>query len=72
MKEENKLKLKQELKYLLPEEIEKEIENNSTALESQNVDIKKLAQQIYIKRGIDYSKLNKGLFNGLGNTLIEY
>ena len=67
MKEKNIEKLKNELKYLLDTEIEREIELNSRELENENIDIKKLANYIYIKRGIDINKLNNN-YNFLNNT----
>lgn len=67
MKEKNAEKLKKELKYLLDTEIEREIELNSRELDNENIDIKKLANYIYIKRGIDINKLNNN-YNFLNNT----
>ena len=71
MKEENIKKLNNELKFLTENERQKEITNYSIALESNNANIKAIAQEIYLKRGIDYTKLNKGFFNNITNTITD-
>lgn len=63
MKDERIKELTRELKYLPKVEIQKEIEYYNTDLESENIDIKELAKKIYAKRGIDYTKSNKGGLN---------
>ena len=65
MKETNIKKLDNELRYILKEERIKEINNYDLVLANDNPDIKKIAKEIYLKRGIDYDKLNKGFFNNL-------
>ena len=72
MKEDRIKKLTRELKYLPKEEIQKEINYYNTALESENADIKAIAKEIYTKRGMDYSKLNKGFFNNIVNTINDF
>lgn len=71
MKEERIKKLEVELKYLLDEEKKKEIANHETMIDTNNVSIKEIAKDIYAKRGIDYSKLNKGFFNNFVNTISD-
>ncbi len=69
MKEDKLKKLAEELKYLKEEERQKELE--SCNIES-NLNVKELAKEIYDKRGIDYSKLNTGLFNNIGDSINEF
>ena len=71
MKDDNIKKLNNELKFLTDAERQKEIANYNTALESNNADIKAIAKEIYLRRGIDYAKLNKGLFNNIINTITD-
>ena len=71
MKENNIRKLNNELKFLTDAERQREITNYNVALESNNVDIKAVAKEIYLRRGIDYSKLNKGFFNNITNTITD-
>ena len=71
MKEEKIRKLNNELKLLTESERQKEITNYNVALESNNADVKAIAAEIYLRRGIDYSKLNKGLFNNITNTITD-
>ena len=71
MKDDNIKKLNNELKFLADAERQKEIANYNTALESNNADIKAIAKEIYLRRGIDYAKLNKGLFNNIINTITD-
>ncbi len=68
MKEENIKKLEKELKYLLKEERDKEITKYEFLLANENINIKGLAEKIYYERGIDYKKLQTGLFNNLSST----
>ena len=72
MKEANIKKLEDELKYLVKEERVKEINNYDLVLANDNPNIKKIAKEIYLKRGIDYDKLNKGFFNNLMETITEF
>ncbi len=72
MKEENIKKLDKELRYLIKEERVKEINNYDLVLTNDKPDIKKIAQEIYLRRGIDYKKLNKGIFNNLMETITEF
>ena len=72
MKEERIKKLTKELRHLPKAEIQKEIEYYNTALESENTDIKAIAKEIYNKRGMDYSKLNKGFFNSIVNAINDF
>lgn len=71
MKDDNIKKLNNELKFLTDAERQKEIANYNVALESNNADIKAIAKEIYLRRGIDYAKLNKGLFNNIINTITD-
>ena len=72
MKEDRIKKLTRELKYLPAEEIQKEIVYYNMALESENTDIREIAKEIYAKRGMDYYKLNKGIFNKIVNTFNDF
>lgn len=69
MKEENIKKLNKELRFLLEEERKKEITKYDLALNDEKVEIKKIAKDVYQSRGIDYQKLDKGLFNNIMNTI---
>lgn len=71
MKEEKIKKLNNELKFLTDTERQREIANYDAALENSNVDVKMLAKEIYLRRGIDYTKLNKGFFNSIINTITD-
>lgn len=71
MKNERIKKLEAELKYLLDDERKKEIENYNSMLDTNKVNIKEVAKEIYHKRGINYDKLNKGFLNNLTNTINE-
>ncbi len=71
MKEDRIKKLNNELKYLTDAERQKEIINYNVALENNDVDIKNIAKEVYLRRGIDYSKLNKGVFNNIINTITD-
>ena len=72
MKNERIKELTRELKYLPEIEIKKEIDYYNTALESENVDIKAIAKEIYDKRGMDYAKLNKSFLNNIINTINDF
>lgn len=72
MKDERIKKLTKELKNLPESEIQKEIAYYDTALESENADIKAIVKEIYTKRGMDYSKLNKGIVNNIVNTINDF
>ena len=49
--------LRKELKYLINSEIDKEIELNRVNLTNNNVDIKSLANDIYLKHGVDINRI---------------
>ena len=72
MKEANIKRLEEELKYLVKEERVKEINNYDLVLANDNPDIKKIAKEIYLRRGLDYDKLHKGFFNNLMDTITEF
>ena len=63
MKKERIEELKKELKYLVSSEIEKEIELNEKELLNENINVKEIANNIYLKRGLDIKKIN--------NTFLE-
>ncbi len=69
MKEENIKKLNKELQFLLEEERKKEIARYDVALNDEKANIKNIANAIYQSRGIDYKKLNKGIFNNIMDTI---
>ena len=62
-------KLESELRYLLSEERNIELQRYAGKVNDNNV--KEIAKEIYTSRGIDYSKLNKGVFNNLAETINE-
>jgi len=67
---ENKItELEKELKYLTKEALEKEIENNKNKLENKDVNIKKIAKEIYLRRGLDINKLNRNITSNLINDI---
>lgn len=68
MKEQTIKKLEKELKYLVKEERDKEIAKYEFLLANENVNIKEIAERIYNERGIDYKKLQTGIFNNLMST----
>ena len=59
--------LEKELKYLTKEAVQEEIRLNQNRLESKDINIKELANEIYLKRGIDISKLNQAMFINSSN-----
>ena len=61
--------LEKELKYLTKEAVQEEIRLNQNRLESKDINIKELANEIYLKRGIDISKLNRNVLSNLINDL---
>lgn len=71
MKEKRVKELKNELNVLLKEEVEKELILNDSTLEDEKISVKDIAKEIYLKRGIDVSKLNKGLINNLIDNISE-
>ena len=71
MKEKRVKELKNELNVLLKEEVEKELILNDSKLEDEKISVKDIAKDIYLKRGIDVSKLNKGLINNLIDNISE-
>ena len=71
MKDDRIKKLNNELKYLTDTERQKEIMNYNAALENNSIVVKDIAKEIYLRRGIDYTKLNKGIFNNVINTITE-
>lgn len=62
-------KLEKELKYLTNTAIKEEIDANKQKLENNDINIKLLADEIYLKRGVDISKLNRNLTGNLINDL---
>lgn len=66
MKEQRIKELRNLLKYLIDFEIDKEIELNFSKLEDKNVDINKLACDIYLQRGLNINKIKK-----TNKTLVE-
>ena len=68
MKENKINKLRSELKYLVEEERENEIKKISKKID-ENTDVKKIAQEIYLERGLDYQKLNANIFLRLINEI---
>ena len=71
MKEKRAKELKNELNILLKEEVEKELILNDSKLEDEKISVKDIAKEIYLKRGIDVSKINKGLINNLIDNISE-
>lgn len=67
MKEERIKKLRKELIYLVEPEIDKEINANILNLENDNVDIKKIAKEIYLKRGVDITKIKHSFIDDLND-----
>lgn len=63
MKDKRIKELENELRYLTSEELKKEVDSNIANLNNKDVNIKDLAKDIYLKRGIDYDKLNMGFLN---------
>ena len=58
-------KLKRELRFLVPSEITKEITKNKKRLKTKSV--KEVAKDVYLKRGIDYTKINNNIINLIEN-----
>ena len=71
MKEENIKALRKELEYLLPEQVTKELVYYDNKLTGK-INVKDIAKEIYLRRGIDYKKLKKGFFNNLIETISEF
>ncbi len=67
--EEKEKNLIKRLKYLTKDAINEEITLNKDALSQDNVDIKRLANEIYLKRGLDVSKLNTNVTGNLINDI---
>ena len=68
---DNKInELRKELKYLTKEAIELEIENNKNKLEKNNV--KQIAKEIYVSRGLDVDKLNNNITSNLTNDISTF
>ena len=67
--EEKIKKLEKELKFLTKDALRKEIENNKIKLENKDANIKKIANDIYISRGLDVNKINTGIINNLINKI---
>lgn len=72
MIEKRKKALLKELKYLTSDVQTKEIELNKKALENENVKIKDLAQEIYVKRGIDIKKIQGGFLLALTDEITTF
>jgi len=71
MREEKIKILERELKYLTEDERKKELELNKNKLENENIDIKEIVNEIYLNRGLDISKIKKGIFESFGDSLNE-
>ncbi len=71
MKEKRIERLARELKFLLKEERQKELALYEQKLENDK-DIKKIAAEIYQKHGIDYNKLNNGVFSSLTENINDF
>ena len=71
MEKEAYKKLSRELKFLTEDEKKKELELYSSSLKDKNTNVKLIAKEIYAKRGIDYSKLNNGIFNFFINSTYD-
>ena len=71
MKEDRIKRLSKELKYLTDIEKQKEIAYYNNVLENNDVNIKDIAKEIYLRRGIDYNKLNRGIINNIINTITD-
>lgn len=72
MKNERIKELENELKYLTDNEREKEITINIERLQEENCNVKEIAKEIYLKRGLDLSKIkSNGLISDLINQLNE-
>jgi len=71
MKEKRIEALEKELRYLVDTEIKKEIIENSKKLDDNNVNVKELAKEIYLKRGLDITKFKRSFIDNLSNTIGE-
>lgn len=71
MKENRIKQLRSELHFLLKDEIEKELIENDAKLENEKISVKEIAKDIYLKRGLDVSKLKKGFMNNLVDNINE-
>ena len=68
---ENKIKIfEKELKYLTKEAREYEINKHKEKLNDNNINLRKVANEIYSERGIDPHKLNRNITNNLINNLL--
>lgn len=71
MKEERIKKLKKELKYLIDEEINKEIIDNLSKLDDENINVRNLAEDIYLKRGLNITRLQKNHWSNLVDNFTD-
>jgi len=67
--EERIKQLEKELKYLTEEVKKEEIANYKLLLEDQSIDIKKIAEEIYLKHGLDIRKINVKFNNIIENII---
>ncbi len=70
MNEDKLKKLSQELSFFVEDERNKILSEYANKVDN-NVNITELAKQIYLERGIDYSKLNRGIINNLTSAINE-
>lgn len=67
---ENKInELEKELKYLTKEALETELKNNKNKLENKDANVKNIAKEIYLNRGLDINKLNRNITSNLINDI---
>ena len=71
MKENRIKQLRNELNFLLKDEIEKELIEYNAKIEDESIRVKEIAKEIYLKRGLDVSKLKKGFVNNLIDNINE-
>lgn len=71
MKENRIKQLRNELNFLLKDEIEKELIEYNAKIEDESIRVKEIANEIYLKRGLDVSKLKKGFVNNLIDNINE-
>ena len=71
MKENRIKQLRNELNFLLKDEIEKELIEYNAKIEDESISVKEIAKEIYLKRGLDVSKLKKGFVNNLIDNINE-
>ena len=69
--EDKKKMLEKELKYLTKEAKTYELNNYANIL-NESSDVKKIAEEIYLKRGLDIKQINRGIFNNFGNELSKF